>query len=91
MWESIRKWLKEGGCLEDDDVMRSDLTGVELVPRLDGKKQLESKEQMRSRGLASPNRADALAITFAFPVAAKRIPYNARAVDAAEYDYDPLG
>ena len=30
---------------------------------------LESKKDMRSRGLASPDAADAIAVTFAFPVA----------------------
>jgi hypothetical protein len=30
---------------------------------------LEGKKEMRSRGLASPDAADALAVTFAFPVA----------------------
>ena len=35
-----------------------------------GKLQLESKADMKKRGLASPNKADALALTFAFPVRA---------------------
>ena len=43
MWEQIRLWLKEGGGLEEDEIMRSDLTGVELVPRLDGKNNLRAK------------------------------------------------
>jgi len=30
---------------------------------------LESKKDMKARGLASPDAADALAVTFAFPVA----------------------
>jgi len=30
---------------------------------------LEGKKEMRNRGLASPDAADALAVTFAFPVA----------------------
>ena len=30
---------------------------------------LESKKDMKSRGLASPDAADAIAVTFAFPVA----------------------
>jgi len=31
--------------------------------------QLESKKDLKARGLASPDAADALAVTFAFPVA----------------------
>jgi len=30
---------------------------------------LEGKKEMKARGLASPDAADALAVTFAFPVA----------------------
>jgi len=91
MWVSMQQWLKKGGCLEDDELMKADLTGVELVPRLDGKKQLESKEHMKERGLASPNRADALAITFAFPVVAKKVPYNPKEVSVTVSEYDPMG
>ena len=69
MWKSIRDWLKEGGAIDPaDDVLYYDLIGPELVPRLDGKLQLESKEDMKGRGIPSPNRADALALTFAYPV-----------------------
>lgn len=90
MWEQTRQWLKKGGVLEEDEIMRSDLTGLELVPRLDGRKQLESKEHMKSRGLASPNRADALAITFAFPVASRKVPGNPRRVAQTVSDYEPF-
>jgi hypothetical protein len=37
---------------------------------------LEGKKEMKSRGLASPDAADALAVTFAFPVAHRE--YNGR-------------
>lgn len=75
MWQSIKKWLKEGGALPDDPLLRDELLAPETVARLDGKLQIESKDHMKRRGLASPNRADALAITFAYPVQAK--PRNA--------------
>jgi len=71
MWKGLRTWLMDGGALEDDDVLYQDLIGPELVPRVDGIMQLESKEHMKDRGIPSPNRADALALTFAFPVVAK--------------------
>jgi hypothetical protein len=91
MWDQMRQWIKDGGCLEGSETMRADLTGVELVPRLDGKKQLESKEHMKQRGLASPNEADALAITFAFPVASKKLAYNPKQEAETQHEYDPLG
>ena len=72
MWKSLRNWLKEGGAIDPkDDILYQDLIGPELIPRVDGILQLESKENMKDRGIPSPNRADALALTFAFPVVAK--------------------
>jgi hypothetical protein len=37
---------------------------------------LEGKKEMKARGLASPDAADAIAVTFAFPVAHRE--YNER-------------
>jgi hypothetical protein len=72
MWKNMRDWLKTGGAIDPkDDVLYQDLIGPELVPRLDGKLQLESKDDMKARHLASPNRADALALTFARPVVSR--------------------
>lgn len=72
MWGLMKQWLKDGGAIPDDQQMVDDLTGPEYIPnRLDGKVQLEAKDDMKKRGLASPNRADALALTFAYPVRKK--------------------
>ncbi len=68
MWNSMKQWLKEGGAIPRDDLLRDEILAPEVEPRMDGKLQLESKETMKERGQLSPNRADALALTFAFPV-----------------------
>jgi len=68
MWKLMRDWLKEGGAIPPDNVLRDDLLSPETVPRLDGKLQLEPKDAMKRRGLNSPNRGDALALSFAYPV-----------------------
>jgi len=68
MWKDMRDWLKQGGAIPKDDVLYNDLISPETVPRMDGKIQLESKKDMKQRELPSPNRADALALSFAFPV-----------------------
>jgi hypothetical protein len=72
MWNSLRMWLKEGGAIEDDPILCEELVSpqhyVKSMGPNAGKIFLESKEDMLSRGLTSPNRADALAITFAMPV-----------------------
>jgi hypothetical protein len=75
IWGQTRDWLKKGGALPEKDlVLHDDLIGPQTVPRMDGVIQLESKEDMKKRDVASPNRADALALSFAYPVA-RRDPY----------------
>jgi len=68
MWTNMRGWL-EGGAIPDEDSLATDLTGVEYGYAADQVSiLLEKKEHMKSRGLASPDDADALALTFAEPV-----------------------
>ncbi|QNA83625.1 terminase [Sphingomonas sp. So64.6b] len=67
MWINMRGWL-ENGAIPDDDALATDLTGVEYGYANDAEILLEKKEHMKARGLASPDDADALALTFAAPV-----------------------
>jgi hypothetical protein len=53
---------------------------------MDGKLQIESKKDMKARGIPSPNRADSLVLSFAFPVT-KRDPLDA--YRQRRRDYDP--
>lgn len=69
MWGAMRAWLKAGGVLPDDPELAEELTGRNYSYRGDLEIQLEKKSDMKRRGLASPDIADALAVTFAFPVA----------------------
>ena len=68
MWSEMKKWLQDGGTLENKPEIVTDLTGPEAAINRRGKLQLESKDDMKRRGLASPNYGDALALTFAQPV-----------------------
>lgn len=69
MWGLMKDWLKDGGCIPDDQVLASDLIGPEYwIDIKTGATVLESKEDMKARNLPSPNRADALALSFAMPV-----------------------
>ena len=90
MWGDMKDWLKLGGCIENDEILVNDLTGPEGYVTLKGDIILEKKEDMKKRGLASPNRADALAITFARPVRSKRETSLADALDGVKDEYDPL-
>jgi hypothetical protein len=84
-WALTRRWLtEEQGWLDmgpDEtggtdgkyaEQMKDDLTGPDYCYDLQGKLQLERKEDMRKRGAASPDFADALALTFAFQVSRSR-------------------
>jgi len=92
MWGGMKKWLKAGGAIDPQDQgLYDDLVGPETVPRLDGKILLESKEDMKERGLPSPNKGDALGLTFAEPVAKKQRYVSANNHSSVEVDYNPLG
>jgi len=72
MWLLMRDWLaNEGASIPDDPVLFADLTGPEYDMTLKGQVKLESKDDMKDKGLPSPNRADALALTFAMMVVKK--------------------
>ena len=78
MWGAMREWLREG-CIPDDRFLKTDLIGPRTKPDSKGTLFLESKKDMKSRGLASPDAADAIALTFAFPVASRE--YRGNRVD----------
>ncbi|RJQ04433.1 MAG: terminase B [Bacillota bacterium] len=63
MWAAMRDWLKEG-AIPDDPVLVGQLSSRRHALTSKGKIRLESKDDMRRRGLRSPDRADALALTF---------------------------
>jgi hypothetical protein len=68
MWTNMRGWLA-GGAIPDEDMLAADLTGVDYGYAADQVSiLLEKKAHMKARGLASPDDADALALTFAEPV-----------------------
>jgi len=67
MWGRMKQWLPIG-YLAKDEALATDLTGVEYGFTVSDQILLESKESMKKRGLASPDDADALAVTFAHPV-----------------------
>ena len=82
LWGEMREWLKIAH-LPNDRRLKSDLTSPRQQFTSSGAIQLESKKDMRSRGLASPDAADALAVTFAFPVGGKRVKQTARVLRMA--------
>lgn len=97
MWCGLKKWLEDGGLIPQSNDLIEDLVGPEYSFVPNGAKALESKKVMKARGLASPDLADALALTFASPVF-KRQPheinrlkdYDKRAVFSNQGAYNPL-
>lgn len=87
MWNSVKSWLAQGGSLSDQTTA-DEIVGPEYKVKLDGKIVLESKDEMKRRGVPSPNRADALALTFAHPVASRNV-MQGRDNAMAVTDFDP--
>ncbi len=69
MWGVTRDWLQEGGQLPDDKELFYDLTSPEYGYSPKEQIQIEKKEDMKARGLSSPDSGDALVLTFSYPIA----------------------
>jgi hypothetical protein len=66
MWFNMAKWIKRGGAIPKDSQLAKEL----LTPTYcfqNGRFQIEPKEQIKKRLGFSPDKADALALTFAIP------------------------
>ena len=68
MWGSMRDWLDEGADIPDDDTLQADLVGPQRFFLSNNQLYLESKQAMKDRGLASPDKGDSLGLTFAYEV-----------------------
>jgi hypothetical protein len=81
MWFSIRDWITAGGSVPDDLSLKQEIATPVYEFDARGRYKLESKDDIRARlpEAGSPDIADALALTFASPVA----------VPNAFSDYDP--
>jgi hypothetical protein len=93
MWAAMRLWLKTG-AIENDPELKAELTGRQYGFNLHNAIRLERKEDMKKRGLSSPDVADGLALTFAYPVADVPADQPAPALNpfggnSVQSDYDP--
>lgn len=73
IWAKMRHWL-QGGAIPAEQGLRDDLIGPLYGFDAEQRLQIERKEDMKKRGLASPDDADALACTFAEPVMPRNVP-----------------
>jgi hypothetical protein len=66
LWFKTKAWLEDRSCkIPQDDELLADLTGIRYSFTSSGKMAAESKDQMRRRGLRSPDLADAVCLTMA--------------------------
>jgi hypothetical protein len=68
MWGKLKDWLLTG-AIDDNPRLECDLTGPGYELDRKVRIKLEGKDEMKERGLDSPDDADALALTFARQVA----------------------
>ncbi len=86
IWFALRDWLRAGGAIGNDVALKQDLAAPTYSYDPQGRMLLESKEEIKKRGLPSPDLGDALALPFAHPVA-RRNPYARR---THPLEFDPL-
>lgn len=72
LWGLMRDWLQAGAEIPDDPELASDLCSPEYYFSNKSQIQLESKDDMKARGLASPDCGDMLAMTFQVKIAAPK-------------------
>jgi phage terminase large subunit len=72
----LRDRFRDGEIAVQDEKLAAQLAAMRYAYTSRGQLKVESKEEMRDRGLKSPDRADALALAFA-PTHARPLPYTA--------------
>jgi hypothetical protein len=89
MWDDMRRWFDSGGGIPNHPDLKTDL----CVPsyKFDGANRfcIESKDDIRKRGMRSPDLADALALTFAEPVRIAS-PMAKQSTAITQKPYDPF-
>lgn len=70
MWWTMKQWFDDAPVrIPNDQALISDITAPQPKVSSNGRKLLEKKEDMAKRQIRSPDGGDALALTFAEPVA----------------------
>lgn len=90
IWWRMRDKLRIGLAIPDDDDLERELTSVEFHHDKKDRVLLEAKEHMKERGLPSPDRADALAVTFYMEVQPRDYTHVNSASTNTAADYNPL-
>lgn len=91
MYFELAKWVKSGGSLPDDPELKEELCATEYTFQND-KFRIISKDDIKDLIGRSPDKADAIALTFAFPVAPKPKYSTSRSQSASsrQQGHDPF-
>ncbi|MDO5531055.1 terminase family protein [Sutterella sp.] len=91
MWDEMRKWLESGAAIPPDPALQADLSAPTYGFTQRGLRILEAKDKIKERIGRSPDRADALALTFAAPVRPRLEPRFERQIHGDDgSNYDPM-
>jgi hypothetical protein len=91
MWWAVKEWIDQGGAIPDRTDLKQELSTPMYWYDTVGRRVLESKDEIKKRlqGGGSPDIADALCLTFAYPVA-KSLPREVREkLSRRPQDHDP--
>lgn len=93
MWARMAAWIERTGCLPDDPELEHELGSREYSFNRQNLIQIERKDDMKKRGLSSPDCGDALALTFAMLLPPRDLleARRERARKRTEDGYDPFG
>ena len=92
-FSEFRDWVYDDGCLPNDPKLRAEMLGMMYsLDRHAQRVKIEAKEDMKKRGLSSPDRADMLALTFAVKIPRRDLNKVrvAGRKPRAKIDYDPF-
>lgn len=90
MWWKMAEWVREGGVLPELPELTQELTTPAYKFDQHSKLLLEKKEEIKKRTGVSPDLADALALTFAAPVAHRELRRLTGGGQQTKHVYDPF-
>ena len=90
MWDELKDWLKLGGQIPNHNRLKQDLATPRYWFDKLGKLILEPKDDIKKRGLPSPDYGDAAVLTFAQIVIPKPKTFGSSRSTSHQFDYNPL-
>jgi len=90
MWDGMRLWLEAGGSIPNISDLKTDLTTPEYTMDPSDRMKLEPKDKIKERIGKSTDLGDALALTFASPVATRERQQCMENFSTVDPKYNPL-